>query len=194
MLNNILVFLSGFFMIFSVAPYLLDVVKKRTKPRIVTWLTWGTLMSIAAVTSIVEKQYSTAVLLLSSAAGSFAIVTLGMRSGDKKFEKLDIVCLVGVVVGIVLWQVFNSPSIGALAMVLIDFVGGVPTTIHAWRKPNEETWSTFLMCLLGASCTLLVTKDWIITAYAYPLFIACNSLLVTLIIIFRKKIVLKKTR
>lgn len=103
MLEKILIFLSGFFMIFSVAPYLVDVVKKRTKPRIVTWLTWGTLMSIAAATSIVEKQYSTAVLLLSSAAGSFAIVTLGIRSGDKKFEKLDIGCLIGVIIGIVLW-------------------------------------------------------------------------------------------
>lgn len=194
MFSKVLIILSSFFMIFSVLPYLIDVIKKRTKPRIVTWMTWGTLMSIAAATSIVEKQYSTVVLLLSSAVGSFAIVILGIKSGDKKFEKLDIACLIGVVVGIILWQIFNSPSIGALAMVLIDFIGGIPTTMHAWKKPNEETWLTFFMCLLGSICTLLVTTNWIITAYAYPLFIACNSLLVTLIIIFRRKIITIKTR
>lgn len=181
-------------MIFSVAPYIFDVIKKRTKPRIVTWMTWGILTGIAAITSIVEKQYSTAVFLLSSTAGSFTIVILGIKSGDKKLEKLDLVCLIGVVIGIILWQIFNSPSLGALAMLLIDFIGGVPTTIHAWKKPNEETWLTFLMCLLGSICTLLITTNWIVTAYAYPLFIACNSLLVTLIIILRKKILLKKTR
>ena len=191
MLQNLLIVASSILTIFANIPYLIDTVRKRSKPRIVTWFTWAVLMSIAAVTSFIEGQYATVVILLTSAIGATAIVVLGWKNGDKKLEKLDKICLIGVVVGVLLWQIFNSPTIGTIAMVLIDLLGGIPTTIHAWKKPEEETAISFALFFLGATCTLVAINAWVVTAYAYPLFIALNSLMTTIVIISRKRL---KTR
>lgn len=187
MSQNLLIITSSILTIIANIPYLIDTVKKKTKPRVVTWFTWAILMSIAAAASLIEGQYATVAILLTSAIGATSIVILGWKSGDRKLEKLDKVCLAGVVIGVFLWQVFNSPAIGTLAMVLIDLLGGIPTTIHAWKKPEEETVISFVLFFSGAVCTLLAISMWAVTAYAYPLFIAFNSLTTTIIIITRKR-------
>lgn len=194
MVINLLIFFSGLFVIVQVVPYLIDVLRKKTKPRIVSWFVWALMPGIAGVAALVDKQYPTAILLGATAFGSLLVVILGWKFGDKKFEKLDIVCLVGAVVGIILWQIFNSPAIGAIAMVLIDLIGGLPTTVHAWKKPHEETWLAFGLVFLGSVCTLIVISDWKITSFIFPLWLTLNSLNVTLIILIRRFVINKKKR
>lgn len=193
-LTPILITISSILTVVSVFPYLINVIKRKTKPRVVTWFTWGLLTGISCVAAIVEGQWATAIMLGFSGMSSFAIMALGWEFGDKKFEKLDIFCLVAAVAGIMLWRLLDSPSVAVLVMITADFIGGVPTTIHAWKKPFQETWQTFFMGLIGAICTLIVLENLQITSFAFPLFIALNSLNVTLIILLRRRHQELKTR
>jgi len=193
-IKNLLIIISSILTITSALPYIIDVIKGKTKPRVVTWSTWCLLSMIACIAAFVEHQYPTAILLLSSSLASGSIVVLGWKNGDKRFERLDIFCLAGVFVGVILWQLFDSPSIAVLAMLVIDLIGGIPTTVHAWKKPYEETFISFLMGCFGFGCTLLVIQEWRITAFAYPLFLFINSLNVVLIIFFRRRYLQTKKR
>lgn len=193
-LAPILITISSILTVVSIFPYLVNVIKRKTKPRVVTWFTWGLLTGISCVAAIVEGQLATAIMLGLSAISSFAIMALGWEFGDKKFEKIDIFCLTAALIGIVLWRLLDSPSVAVLVMIATDFIGGVPTTIHAWKKPLQETWQTFFLGLIGAICTLIVLKNWQITSFAFPLFIALNSLNVTLIILLRRRYLKLKTR
>jgi uncharacterized membrane protein YeaQ/YmgE (transglycosylase-associated protein family) len=76
----------------------------------------------------------------------------------------------------VLWQVFNAPEIAIIATILIDLVGGIPTLVHAWKKPHEETAITFFLAFLGAVCTLAVVAEWTITSVAYPIYLVIINL------------------
>lgn len=181
-----LIILSGVLAAVSCLPYLIDVVKHRTKPRIASWTTWSVIKAIAATAAFVEHEYVTATLLAISLMGMVSILILGWEFGDKKIEPLDIVCLIGVMIGVILWAIFNSPAIGVFAVIIIDFIGGIPTLIHSWKNPREETWATFLLSLFAALCILMTVSDWRITAFAFPLYlVTIDSILVALITLRR---------
>lgn len=189
MANNILVILSSILTIAAAIPYIIDVVSKKTKPRIVSWLIWSTLLGISCAAAFVEQQYTTAILLLLTFLSTLAVALLGWKHGDKKIERLDAVCLAGAIVGIILWWVFNSPSLAVIASIAIDLTGGIPTLVHAWKKPGEETWVTFVLYFLGAVCTLLTVSNWRITAFAYPLFLVIINLAFASVVLVRRRMI-----
>jgi hypothetical protein len=180
--------ISSILTIASALPYLLDVLKGKTKPRIVSWFIWSVLTGIATAASFVDHQYASAVLTFFASIETLSIVILGLiKSGDRTLEKLDVYCLVGAVVGLVLWLVFNSPSIAILASIIIDMVGAAPTAKHIWQKPYEETWLTFLLAAIGGLFTVLAATDTRITAIAYPIYLLLINVLFTTIILVRHK-------
>ena len=91
-------------------------------------------------------------------------------------------CQVGALAGLVLWLVFNSPSVAVIATVTIDAIGVIPTFKHSWLKPHEETWSTFALSSLGGFCTVLAVDQWVVTAVAYPLYIVIANLFLAVVI------------
>lgn len=178
--------LSSILTVASAIPYMIEIVRGSTKPRVVSWLTWSTLTAIASAAALVDGQYPTAILLLFATLETLLIVMLGWKHGDKKIGRFDAICLMVAMIGVLLWQIFNSPAIAVIATVSIDLIGGLPTMIHAWKKPYEETWLTFLLAFLGAVCTLLVIDSWRITAAMYPIYLVIINLLFTVIVLARR--------
>ena len=192
MVENILIVASVAFIVAGITPYIIDVIKGKTKPRIVSWFIWCVLTIMAFVAALVEQRYPTAILLSFSVVSTVLVVVLGWKNGNKKVGRLDIACLISAGVGIILWQVFNSPELAVVATIAINLVGGIPTLIHSWEKPGEETWAAYLFTFFGASCTLLTISNWQITAFAFPLYLALNNLTFALVIILRQRLVVKK--
>lgn len=168
-------------------PYALDVLKGVTKPRIVSWLTWSLLTVIGCAASFAAHQFASAILLAFASAETSSIVVLGLRKGDHHFERFDVICQTAAIIGLVLWLVFDSPTIAIVATVAIDLVGALPTLKHIWQKPHEETWLTFALAGIGAACTIAAANGWKITAVAYPMYITLiNAVFVTIIFVRRK--------
>lgn len=186
-MKTFLVILSSCFFIAGILPYLVGVVRKQVKPRIVTWFIWTLLAAISLLAAIAERQYTTIILLSCSAISTALVVILGWKYGNKKIERLDVFCLIGAVVGLILWQVFNSPAVAVMASIVIDVIGAIPTIIHAWKKPGEEAWLSFFLSFMGAFCTLLTLENYNITAFAYPMYLFCSNLIFSIIIISRRQ-------
>ncbi len=161
---------------------MVEIVQGKAKPRIVSWFTWSLLTAIACAASFADGQVAGGVLLLAATIETFLVVVLGLKYGDRKFERFDIVCQIGALVGLVLWLVFNSPAIAIVATVTIDCIGMLPTIKHSWQKPHEETWITFFMAGLASIFTLVAANNWSITAAAYPMYIVVANLLLVAII------------
>lgn len=162
-----------------------EIIKGKTKPRVVSWFTWSLITVIAGSASLADGQYPAAILSFCAAFETLLVVVLGWRHGDRKLEWLDIACQAGAIVGLALWLAFDSPAIAVIATVVIDLVGSVPTLAHAWRRPHEETWITFLLSGVGAGLALAVAGDWRITAVAYPLYLLLINVLIAGLILGR---------
>jgi len=191
-LTIFLIILSNVLSVISVFPYLISIIKGLAKPRIVTWVVWSALTAISCAASISEKQYVTAIFLLVTTLLTFSVAIVGWKHGNKKVEKLDVVCLVGAILGIVVWQLSNSPSLAVIFILAIDLMGGVPTLVHSWKKPEEEEWRTFAISIVSSFCTLLALSSWQITAFAFPLYLFIMSSTYTIIIISRKLVLKNK--
>lgn len=176
--------LSSFLSLIAAIPYIIDILKGKTKPRIVTWFVWSILTGLAAAASFSDHQYASAILTLCETVETMAVVILGlMKAGELSVKKFDVYCLIGAGFGLLLWWRFNSPAMAVLASVLIDIIGSLPTIKHMWQKPFEETWLTFALSSLSGFFTLLAATDLLITEIASPIDImVVNGLFVAIIL------------
>jgi hypothetical protein len=184
-----LVVLSTLLAAGSIVPYIVATVRRSTVPRLVTWLTWSLLTGVAGAASASAGDYPSAAFSLIGTLATGSIVVAGLRFGDRSFTRLDVTCLAVVVAGLIAWQTLGQPAIAVLVACLIDFVGLVPTLVHSWRKPYEETALTYaLIAAGGGSAALAAWGHWTITALAYPVYVAATMGACWVILLSRRRI------
>jgi len=189
--RTVLIIISGVLAAMSSLPYLIGVLNHRTRPRIATWITWSIIKVIVCTAAFVDHQYVTGGLLLISLMGTLSVAIFGWEFGNRRISHVDAICLVGVVIGIILWAIFNSPAMGVLAVIVIDIIGGIPTIIHSWHSPRHEAWGTFFISLIAAVSILMTVVDWQITAFAFPLYLAFMNTILMSVILLRRWMVKK---
>lgn len=141
-------------------PYIADIIKGKTKPNIVTWLTWSMLIGIGAAALFATGQPHVALLLSGDFIATFGVVIFGLWRGIAKLDRFDIFCQVGAGIGLLLWLIFNSPLIAITATLVIDGIGTIPTLRHSWSHPEEETALTFLLGVVASILTLLSLQTY----------------------------------
>jgi hypothetical protein len=175
-MRTIFLVLSATLTILDTIPYITNVLRKNTKPRIVSWFNWSLLAGIAAAAAIADKQYPSAVLSLAATLECMLVVIFGLKFGDRKFEFIDVVCQAGAILGLILWIVFNSPLVAIVASASIDFIASLPTIKHIWQKPNEETVSLFILSAIGAFFALAATHHPRVSGLVFPIYIVAINL------------------
>lgn len=186
-MKSLFLVLSVIFIFASVTPYVIDILKGKTKPNIVSWLTWTMLTLAATIAEIAAKEYVTAIVTAASAASTLIIVLLGLYYGHAKYSTFDIVCQVGVILGFVLWYAFNSPLAAVLAALVIDFIGALPTVRHSWLKPHEETWVTFVISSIGALFAIFALNTYSLISLSYPIYLLIMNAIIAFVIVYRLK-------
>ena len=169
-------------------PYILAVKQGAVRPRIVSWVVWSVLAGIMAISAYLEGQMPSALLSLVSFVGCTAITLLGWRHSNLRLSKLDIVCLVGAIVGIAALVVFKNPLTAILVAVAVDAIAFVPTLFHGWESPEEESLACFALTVAGGLCALVAASigGASIVGLAYPLYaVVFNGVMVLLLIIGR---------
>jgi hypothetical protein len=168
-------------------PYILDVLKKKTNPRVISWFNWSLLSAIAGTASLSDHQYAAAILSFSATVETMIVVILGWKYGEKEITRFDIGCQLAALGGLVLWFIFNSPAIAVIASVSIDLVATLPTIKHSWQKPHEETWITFLLAGVAALFTVAAAKEVRITSLANPIYLVFINFLLAGILIAKRE-------
>lgn len=182
-MKTIFLVVSAVITIVSVLPYLRDILKGITKPNLVSWITWTLLTGIATAAEIAAHEYVAAIFTSAAVVETGLVVVFGIRHGYVKYTPFDVACQLAAIIGIILWQLFNSPALGVVAAVTIDLIGALPTVRHSWLNPREETWSTYALAGLGGVFALfaLQTYNWVSLPYAVYI-VAINALLALIII------------
>jgi hypothetical protein len=188
-MNDILTVTGALLIVLSGAPYIVDIIKKKTRPNIVSWFTWELLILIGAFAALDAHEIRTAIITFADALQVGLILVLGLKYGYAKLTLFDVICQIGAIAGLVLWLIFNSPTIAIIATVTIDLIAALPTFRHSWQQPGEETWQTYFVGGIGAAFGIAALTSFTINSLAYPLylFILGLSLAATIIISRRRK-------
>jgi len=131
--------LSGLLSIISNIPYVIDIYKRKTQPHRVTWGIFFLLNIIYLANHISAGATNSLWLIVGFTVSTFIIFILSLKRGVGGSEKLDIFVLISALVGVVLWQITDNPTISIFANALSGIFAAIPTLKKAYIKPESET-------------------------------------------------------
>ncbi len=186
-MRTAVIVLASIIEILGSIPYMLDTIKKKTKPNVVSWFTWTLLTAIGGSAAWAAHEPRTAILTYANAISTGVIIALGLKYGFAKLNWFDGLCQAGAIVGLILWLVFNSPTTAILATVTIDLIASLPTIRHSWRRPKEETWQTYFVSGIGATIGLIALSEHNVNSLTYPIYLFIIDFLLAFTIIYRRR-------
>ena len=175
---------SGVFSCLAYLPYIRDTIKGQTQPQRASWLIWSVLGSISLVSQIYEGATSSLWFAGVQVTGTIIVFGLSVRSGLGKYlHTTDYTILVFVAFGLLLW-LFTENAVYALAISIgISLLGGTVTVLKAYRNPESETLSTWVISLIASICAALSVgrMDWILLAYPLYLFTLYTAFVIAIV-------------
>lgn len=154
------------------APYIRDIVRHGVRPRLVSWVIWTLLLGLMTVVSVQERQLGSALATGISTVGCLVVVALGWRYATRGVTHYELATLVAAGAGIALWLTLDNPLLVMVVAIAIDAIAYVPTLVHGWQNPEEESWLAFAVGVVGEGVILaaVLQQNATIVGYLYPLY------------------------
>ena len=171
-------------------PYILAVIRGTARPRLVSWGVWAVLAGVMTVSAFIEGAMASAVMTAITFIACATVTILGWQRRTGGINRVDMVCLVGAVLGIASLAIFKSPLIALAVSVAVDIIAFIPTLMHAWTSPYEESLTCFALSALGGTLAVLavLVGEISVVALLYPVYsMVFNGLAALLIVGGRSK-------
>lgn len=176
----------------SYIPYFRDIFSGKTRPHAFTWLVWGVLNGIAFAGQVADGSGIGAAAVGLTALALCSIFVIALFKGEKDIKTFDWLCLLGAFIALILWPLTNSPLTTVILITVIDIFGFLPTVRKSWRKPFEETLSTYALSIVKYGLVVIALKSYTVTTVLFPLsLVVLNALFVGMLMVRRKQLAQK---
>lgn len=163
--------LSGTVIFFGGPPYLLDILKGKTKPQRTTWFIWTFLGSISFTSQLKLGAHWSLVYVGLNAAGNLAVFLLSLKYGTGGWRKMDVTALVIACVGVAISFIFTSPMIALTGSIVADFAGTSLTLYKTYLDPSSETSITWFFMGTSSLFAALAVGKMDFSLLLYPVYI-----------------------
>ncbi len=166
-------------------PYMRDTIQRKTQPQRASWLIWSVLGSIAFFTQVYEGATSSLWFVGVQVACTITIFALSVWFGAGRFlARSDLVILLFAALGLLLWYSTNNAAYALAITITTSLLGGVATAAKAYRNPDSETLSAWVVSLAATVLGLLSVGavDWMMLAYPLYLFVLYSIFIVAILL------------
>lgn len=174
--------LSGVVFFIGFIPYIIAILKKKTKPVVTSWVIWVLLDYITLAGMYTEDAVNGQIIGI--IVGGTIVMFLSLVYGKMEWNKIDIFSIIIAVIGLVVWYLTNNANFTILIIASVVTIASFPTFVSAWRHPEDEDKLAWL--LYWASCVLamIAIPAFTIADVAQPLsfFIVESSMMFILFI------------
>jgi hypothetical protein len=164
-------------------------------PKKGTWLIWAALDSASLIAMVISGGFSSQ--LVGAVAGAWIVFLLTLRYGVSGWSRLEKYCLALAAVGLSLSVILQQPEFALAASLSAVFIGGVPTFMDSWSKPetvDKLSWTIWWLSCVFALIAIPNFPHWTfvgsgqqITFAAIESIVCFNLIIVPLISrLFRK--------
>ncbi|NTU74191.1 hypothetical protein HGB07_08700 [Candidatus Roizmanbacteria bacterium] len=178
-----LIIMSSILALISPFIYAKAILSGEAKPHRTTRLVLLIITTLTTASLFVQHDQVAIWLAAVSTLQSIIIFTLSLKYGMGGWSKLDILCLLFAVTGIILWQITSNPVIALYFAIGADFIGMIPALIKTYRMPETEVWMFYFLDVGAASFSLLALNEWSLQQFSYPLYLLSINLAMVLLII-----------
>lgn len=172
-------------------PYIRDTIRGKTKPHIYTWFVWGFVTAIAFGLQLQAHAGPGAYVTLAAAIVCFAIYLLGLKrpKAERDITTADTIFLLASFAALGLWLLAKQPVVSVILLSSIDMLGFIPTIRKSWKKPHQETLSSYATNTFRFALAIIALSHYTIVTSLYPVtWIFANGLFSIFLIIRRKQL------
>lgn len=175
-MKGILSALSGVLFLIGFVPYVLAIIRGHTKPAKMSWIIWGSLDFITLAGMYASHTVNGQIL--GACIGVLVVIAFALKYGVPGWSKLDKFCLGGAILGIALWQTFDSPVLGIITSAAVAFVGSIPTFVSAWNDPGREDKLAWTIFWISCVCAMFAIPQWTLADAVQPaMFFTIESIM-----------------
>lgn len=156
-------------------PYIIDMIKGKTKPERMTWFIFSVLGIIAFVSQTdLGASWS---LLFSGVETAVSLLTFGLslKFGVGGHTKLDIFALTIAMVGVLVALVAHQPLISLLGVILADLMGTMLTVRKVYQRPGTETVISWLLAGIDSALGAMAVGRVDFKLILYPAYLSIAS-------------------
>ncbi len=168
-------------------PYLTSTIKGGVRPRVASWSTWTLVTGISTIAELSQHSYTSALLTGVATIPEALILIMALRHGRFDYNWIDGVSQLMSLIGIFFWLSTMNPSWAILANIFADLLGGVPTFYHAWIKPHEEAWLSFLISAVGSGMSLMAVPKIGLVSAGFPIYLLLIDSVLSIGIFLRQR-------
>ena len=156
----------------SALPYIKGVQNGTVRPKVVSWFTWCLLATLLTGAALTTGQVMSAVMSGVTVLTTGTVFVLGLRKGNRALDKLDIATLVGALAGMVVWLLLDNPTLAIFVALGVDIIAFIPTLVHGWTNPEEESAVSYGVATAGAGLGLIAASGAgaTLAGVAYPVY------------------------
>ena len=130
---------AGALTIVGYTPYIIDILKGKTKPHIFSWLSGSVAATIATLLQLLGGAGVGAWVMCTVAIACFAIFLLSFKYGTKDITKSDVAVLFLSLIVLILWLVVDQPVLSMILLTTSQLFEFLPTIRKSWHDPYSET-------------------------------------------------------
>lgn len=172
--------LAGILMVVGFVPYVKTILRRETRPAKASWLIWASTDIIIVAGMYAENAVNGHIL--GAVIGSSIITALSFKYGTPGWTKIDKSCLIGSLLGIILWQILDNPIVGIISSLCVVSLGSIPTLVSMWKYPDHEDTTTWTIFLFSSICAVIAIPHWTIANAAQPIvFLAINIIMMCIL-------------
>lgn len=180
--------IAGVLAILGYVPYLISVVRQKTTPNPATWWVWAILGGIVFSSYYAAGNRGDSLWVpLGYVVGPLLIAILSVRFGRNAFGRFENFCLVGAAASLGLWQLSGSPLVALIFLLLVDFLGFLPTLKKTYFEPDSEDLLSWIVFGVANTLNLFAIEQWNYATAVYPLYLFCLPTII-LVLILRGKL------
>jgi len=178
-------FISGLLSVYAFIPYIVDTANNKTHPQRASWLIWSVLGSIAFFSQLYEGAGASLWFAAIQVSGTIVVFFLSIWRGSGTYLRSSDYWILGAaLIGLILWYFTEDAAYALLISICISLLGGCATVVKAFRDPDSETASTWVVFLIASIWALFSVGEVDFVLLAYPLYltILCSAIVTAIFV------------
>lgn len=176
--------IAGVLALISFFPYLRSILQGKTKPNRATFAIWSGVNIVTIASYIASGARTTIYIGLVYATFQLVILGLSFKYGMDGFKPLDIVCLIGATIGVILWITTKNPQLALYSGIAAEAFGYLPVLKKSYLYPHTEDTTAWVISAVGATLNLCAITSLRPEISAYPIYLFVGDVSIALLLLF----------
>lgn len=172
-------------------PYIRSTFQGKIKPHVFSWVIWGSTTFIVFLAQLEDNGGIGAWPIGVSGLITIYVACLAyVKKSDSTITKTDWLFFLSAMASLPLWYFTSDPLWAVVILTTVDVVGFGPTFRKAYRHPFEEHVTFFALFTVRNLIVIMALEHYSLTTVLFPAVIAAVSLILILMIAYRRRMVL----